>query len=99
MVEGKAHDEKVDLWSLGVLCYEFLCGKPPFEAETNSGTYKRITSVDLRFPSHVSDGAKDLIVKVSVSLNGSLLYTQPVLQQGAGIFLKSIGTGYMYCPL
>lgn len=73
MVEGKAHDEKVDLWSLGVLCYEFLCGKPPFEAETNSGTYKRITSVDLRFPSHVSDGAKDLIVKVSVFVDGRRL--------------------------
>ncbi|KAK3726845.1 hypothetical protein QZH41_016724 [Actinostola sp. cb2023] len=33
MVEGKMHDEKVDLWSLGILCYEFLVGKPPFEAD------------------------------------------------------------------
>jgi len=64
MVEGKAHDEKVDLWSLGVLCYEFLCGKPPFEAESNQDTYKRICKVDLRFPSHVSDAAKDIIVKL-----------------------------------
>lgn len=29
MIEGRMHDEKVDLWSLGVLCYEFLVGKPP----------------------------------------------------------------------
>ena len=28
MVEGVAHDYRVDIWSLGVLCYEFCCGKP-----------------------------------------------------------------------
>jgi aurora kinase A len=64
MIEGKMHDEKVDLWSLGVLCYEFLVGKPPFEAEGHSETYKRISMVDLRFPSHVSMGARDLISKL-----------------------------------
>lgn len=31
MVLGKEHSEKVDLWALGVLTYEFLCGNPPFE--------------------------------------------------------------------
>ena len=65
MIEGKMHDEKVDLWSLGVLCYEFLVGKPPFEAEGHSETYRRITKVDLRFPEYVSEGARDLISKVS----------------------------------
>ena len=65
MIEGKMHDEKVDLWSLGVLCYEFLVGKPPFEAEGHSETYRRITKVDLRFPDYVSSGARDLISKVS----------------------------------
>jgi len=64
MIGGRAHDETVDLWSLGVLCYEFLVGKPPFEAEGNTATYRRISKVDLHFPSHVSDGAKDLISKV-----------------------------------
>ena len=64
MVEGAMHDEKVDLWSLGVLCFEFLCGKPPFEAQGHRETYKRISKVDLHFPSHVSEGARDLIAKV-----------------------------------
>lgn len=45
MIEGRMHDEKVDLWSLGVLCYEFLVGKPPFEASTYQETYKRISRV------------------------------------------------------
>jgi serine/threonine protein kinase len=64
MIEGQLHDERVDHWSLGILMYEFLVGKPPFEAETNTETYRRITKVDLHFPAFVSDGAKDLISKV-----------------------------------
>ena len=53
MVEGRAHDKMVDLWSLGVLCYEFLVGMPPFEATGNTATYWRISKVDLEFPSDV----------------------------------------------
>jgi len=69
MIEGKMHDEKVDLWSLGVLCYEFLVGKPPFEAQGNTETYRRISTVDLHFPGFMSDGAKDLITKVDQGKN------------------------------
>lgn len=62
MVEGKDHNSNVDLWSLGVLCYEFLVGYPPFEDRTSyKATYKRIAKVDLSFPDHVSELAKDLI--------------------------------------
>ncbi|TRY83279.1 hypothetical protein DNTS_000571 [Danionella cerebrum] len=64
MIEGSSHDEKVDLWSIGVLCYECLVGNPPFESASNSETYKRITKVDLKFPKVVSDGARDLISKL-----------------------------------
>ena len=61
MVEGRDHDYAVDVWSLGVLAYEFLVGTPPFEAEGHSETYKRILRVDLQFPSYISENAKDLI--------------------------------------
>jgi len=43
-VEGKEHDAGVDVWSLGILCFEFLFGTPPFEAKKHSDTYKRSTS-------------------------------------------------------
>ena len=42
MVEGRAHDDRVDLWTLGILCYEFLTGQPPFEEQTTEVTYRRI---------------------------------------------------------
>ncbi|CAL9091866.1 unnamed protein product [Musa textilis] len=66
MVESVEHDASVDIWSLGILCYEFLYGAPPFEAKEHSDTYKRIVKVDLKFPSKpfVSPGAKDLISQV-----------------------------------
>ena len=66
MVEGVPHNEKVDLWSLGVLLYEFLVGAPPFEVDDGSykSTYIKIQRVDLSFPSYVSKEAEDLIRKV-----------------------------------
>ncbi|KAM9309147.1 LOW QUALITY PROTEIN: aurora kinase A-B-like, partial [Pholidichthys leucotaenia] len=36
MIEGKTHDEKVDLWSLGILCCESLVGRPPFSPPSQS---------------------------------------------------------------
>ncbi|XP_066478985.1 aurora kinase A [Tiliqua scincoides] len=64
MIEGRTHDEKVDLWSIGVLCYEFLVGKPPFEAATHQETYRAISKVEYRFPPFVTEGARDLISKL-----------------------------------
>ena len=49
-----------------MLTYEFLVGSPPFEAQGHSETYRRIAKVDLRFPSHISADARDLISKLLV---------------------------------
>jgi hypothetical protein len=64
MIENKEHDDTVDIWSLGVLTYEFMCGHPPFEAEGHSETYRRILKVDLKFPPHVSPEARDLVTRL-----------------------------------
>lgn len=66
MVQGKMHNERVDLWSLGVLCYEFLVGTPPFEAKTYEETYRRISKAIYTFPDFVPEGARDLIGKLLV---------------------------------
>lgn len=90
MVEGSLHDDRVDIWSLGVLAYEFLYGQPPFEAAGHSETYKRILKVDLKFPPspQVSSGAQDLIRKLLVRtpsgrLPLSMLLQHPWIQENA----------------
>ncbi|KAJ2080904.1 spindle assembly checkpoint kinase [Coemansia sp. RSA 988] len=71
MVEGRDHDASVDLWSLGVLMYEFLVGVPPFEdLKSHKATYRRIARVDLHIPPSVSTDAADLILKL-LQYNGS----------------------------
>jgi aurora kinase len=66
MLEEKEHDSSVDLWSLGVLTYEFLVGSPPFEANTVKETYERIKKVQMSFPPVVPPLARDLISKLLV---------------------------------
>ncbi|EFX00166.1 serine/threonine-protein kinase [Grosmannia clavigera kw1407] len=60
-----SYDEKVDLWSLGVLTYEFLVGEAPFE-DTTVMTHRRIARADMTIPAFVSPEARDLIKKLLV---------------------------------
>ncbi|CAM1505546.1 Fc.00g111830.m01.CDS01 [Cosmosporella sp. VM-42] len=59
------YNEKVDLWSLGVLTYEFLVGEAPFE-DTPVMTQRRIARADMSIPTWVSAEASDLIKKLLV---------------------------------
>ncbi|KAL9090502.1 MAG: hypothetical protein Q9165_005263 [Trypethelium subeluteriae] len=62
---GNWYNEKVDLWSLGVLTYEFLVGEAPFE-DTPVMTQRRIARGEMTVPGFVSREAKDLIHKLLV---------------------------------
>jgi polo-like kinase 1 len=67
VLEGKqGHSYEVDIWSLGVIIYTLIIGKPPFETSDVKTTYKRIRMNAYNFPENVaiSDDAKDLITKI-----------------------------------
>ncbi|KAK8918553.1 Serine/threonine-protein kinase Aurora-1 [Platanthera zijinensis] len=82
MVESIEHDASVDIWSLGVLCYEFLYGEPPFEAKEHSDTYRRIIKVDLKFPPKpiISSSAKDMISQMLVKESSQRLPLHKLLE-------------------
>ncbi|XP_022118207.1 aurora kinase B [Pieris rapae] len=64
MIKRQVYNVSVDHWCIGVLLYEFLVGKPPFESDGQDQTYAKILAVDMKFPAHVPDGARDLICKL-----------------------------------
>ncbi|RCV40746.1 hypothetical protein SETIT_9G079600v2 [Setaria italica] len=83
MIDKKAHDHAVDNWTLGILCYEFLYGSPPFEADKQADTFRsKIVRVDLTFPStpSVSSEAKDLISKLLVKDSSKRLSLEDIMK-------------------
>ncbi|KAJ3219956.1 Cell cycle serine/threonine-protein kinase cdc5/MSD2 [Chytriomyces hyalinus] len=57
------HSYEVDLWSLGVVMYTQLVGRPPFQTKEVKQIYKKIKENVYEFPSQIpiSQNAKDVI--------------------------------------
>jgi len=67
ILENKdGHSYEVDVWSVGVIIYTMLVGKPPFETPDVKTTYQKIKANSYSFPDHVplSDPAKNLIRQI-----------------------------------
>jgi len=51
MVARRSYGRAVDFWSLGVLIYEMLAGKPPFAAKDVKDLHRKILTEKVKFPS------------------------------------------------
>lgn len=66
-MNGEPYTKAVDLWSLGVLCYDLLVGEWAFKAETADDQYwKRIQAHYNPFPEFLSKTAGHLIRRLIV---------------------------------
>merc|ERR1712192_9733 len=63
------YTEKIDIWSLGVVFFIMLCGRQPFEGDSDVEVLKRVKKGTYSFePAHVwadvPDEAKDIVQKM-----------------------------------
>lgn len=69
VLDGKnGYSYEVDVWSLGVIIYTLILGKPPFETNNVKETYKRIKMNNYCIPNSmlISEHAKTLIQDILV---------------------------------
>eukprot|EP00892_Ulva_mutabilis_P010833 jgi/Ulvmu1/8121/UM040_0016.1 len=61
-----AYSQKVDSWSLGVLAYEMLTGRPPYRHKDEVDTMKTICTTEVSFPGNISTLARDWLQRALV---------------------------------
>ncbi|KAG5521767.1 hypothetical protein RHGRI_034105 [Rhododendron griersonianum] len=67
VVSGKLYAApEIDVWSCGVILYSLLCGTLPFDDENIPNLFKKIKGGVYTLPSHLSHGARDLILRMLV---------------------------------
>nr|GMD57724.1 serine/threonine-protein kinase AtPK2/AtPK19-like [Ipomoea batatas] len=61
IILGKGHDKAADWWSVGVLLYEMLTGKPPFFGGNRQKVQQKITKDKIKLPAYLSSDAHSLL--------------------------------------
>ena len=64
VINQKGHDEKVDIWCIGVLLFELSTGKVPFEGNDLQTLKRNINNVNINWPRDINLEAKNLISKI-----------------------------------
>jgi len=66
VIMSQGHDRAVDFWGMGVLLYEMLAGRAPFDAPSHNRQIERVLRADIEFPESMNLHARALITKLCV---------------------------------
>jgi serine/threonine-protein kinase ULK2 len=63
ILKGDQYDERADLWSIGIMLFQMVCGRVPFPASNQKDLYEKVIKAEFRFPEdvNVSDLCLDMI--------------------------------------
>ena len=64
IIKEKGHDEKVDIWCIGVLLFELMTGTVPFQGKDIETLKSNILHLRISWPKEINKDAKDLITKI-----------------------------------
>lgn len=66
IMKNKKYDYKSDLWSIGIIFYEMLIGKTPFQAKNIYELIRKIENDKIKIPSkfNLSPGCKELLTSL-----------------------------------
>lgn len=71
ILDGKGYSYSVDLWSMGICLYEFMCGLVPFgeDSENPFEVYKLISSQTLIYPPYFKNKNAQKIINQLLDRN------------------------------
>ncbi|EXJ73965.1 PLK protein kinase [Cladophialophora psammophila CBS 110553] len=62
---NRGHDNKVDTWAVGVICYAMLMGTPPFQSKTQQEIYTKLRTLEYEWridsKNYIPQQAKDFV--------------------------------------
>ena len=58
------HDEKIDIWCVGILLFELLTGEPPWGGDDVTTVKNNIAQMRIKWPRKMDPDARDIISKI-----------------------------------
>ena len=64
IINGQGHDERVDIWCIGVLLFELMTGRVPFQGNNVEQVKYNIRSLKISWPREMDRDGADLISRI-----------------------------------